>query len=230
MGAAQSRATTRDPWRGTFIALFQPAEETAADAAAMVDAGLTDLVPRPDVAFAQHVLGDDAGHLRLIASTVGALSAGTTSNVIPDQATLLVNTRVHSEQTQTTVLRATERIVRAEREASDSPKPPTFEYYDQFPLTSNDPATTARVRAAFEQHFGTDRVFTMSPQSASEDFSRIPDAFGTPYTYWGLGGFPAGAQAAPNHSPFFAPVQQPTLTAGAEAAVVAVLAYLATDG
>jgi metal-dependent amidase/aminoacylase/carboxypeptidase family protein len=28
LGAAQLLATTRDPWRGTFIALFQPAEET----------------------------------------------------------------------------------------------------------------------------------------------------------------------------------------------------------
>lgn len=285
LGAAQLLATARDPWRGTFIALFQPAEETAAGAAAMVDAGLTDTIPRPDVAFAQHVLGYRAGYLGLIAGpmlscadsiritlfgsgthgsmpqlgvdpivlaaavvqrlqgivarelppgeravvTVGALNAGTKSNVIPDRATLLVNTRVYSEQTRTTVLRAIERIVRAECEASGSPEPPTFEYYDQFPLTCNDPATTARVRAAFEQHFGTDRVFTMDPQSASEDFSRIPDAFGTPYTYWGLGGFPPGAQAAPNHSPFFAPVQQPTLTAGTEAAVVAALAYLATD-
>ncbi|GIG24644.1 amidohydrolase [Cellulomonas denverensis] len=284
LGAAELMAATRGPWSGTFIALFQPAEETAAGAQAMLDAGLTGAIPRPDVALAQHVLGHEAGRIgmtdgpvlsaadsiritlygagshgsmpqlgvdpivlaaavvqrlqgivaREIAPgepavvTVGALNAGTKSNIIPDRATLLVNTRVYSDQVRSRVLAAIERIVRAECEASGAPEPPTFEYYDQFPLTRNDPGTTATVRAAMEAHFG-DRVFTMDALSASEDFSRIPDAFGTPYTYWGLGGFPAAGQAAPNHSPFFAPVQQPTLTAGTEAVVVAALAYLSKD-
>ena len=34
-------AARREAWNGTFIALFQPAEETAAGAKAMVDDGLT---------------------------------------------------------------------------------------------------------------------------------------------------------------------------------------------
>lgn len=51
----------RDSWAGTFIALFQPAEETAEGANAMVADGLVDLIPRPDVCFAQHVVPGPAG-------------------------------------------------------------------------------------------------------------------------------------------------------------------------
>lgn len=79
----------------------------------------------------------------------------------------------------------------------------------------------------------------MAAQSASEDFSDIPNALGVPYTYWGIGGIDerlyrtaadAGrlSQDVPvNHSPVFAPVIQPTLDTGTQALVVAALAWLA---
>lgn len=285
LGATELLARTRGPWRGTFVALFQPAEETAAGAQAMLDDGLTEKIPAPDVALSQHVLGHEAGvigttvgpvlsaadsiritlvgagshgsmpHLgvdpvvlaaavvqrlqgivsREIAPgeqavvTVGSVQAGSKSNIIPDRAVLLVNTRAYSAQVRGTVLAAIERIVRAECAASGAPQEPTFEYYDQFPLTVNDEPTTTKVTAALVEHFGQDQVFDMPRLSASEDFSKIPDAFGVPYTYWGIGGFPAGGTRVANHSPFFAPVLQPTLSAGTASIVVAALAYLAED-
>jgi hippurate hydrolase len=61
MGAARLLAANRPAWRGTFIALFQPAEEVGTGAEAMVKGGLAKLVPRPDVALAQHVLPYKAG-------------------------------------------------------------------------------------------------------------------------------------------------------------------------
>jgi hypothetical protein len=51
-------------------------------------------------------------------------------------------------------------------------------------------------------------------------------ALGIPYTYWGFGGFAAGTESFPNHSPFFGPAMQPTLNTGTQAAVVAALAFL----
>ncbi|MCV0021529.1 amidohydrolase, partial [Mobiluncus curtisii] len=56
LGAARVLAAHRDSWSGTHIALFQPGEETAEGAKSMVAAGLVDKIPRPDVAFGQHVL------------------------------------------------------------------------------------------------------------------------------------------------------------------------------
>lgn len=58
LGAAHLLATSREAWSGTHLTLFQPAEETAAGAHAMVEAGLVEVVPRPEVALAQHVLGN----------------------------------------------------------------------------------------------------------------------------------------------------------------------------
>ncbi|WP_235734986.1 amidohydrolase [Nocardioides alcanivorans] len=169
--------------------------------------------------------------------TVGSVQAGSRSNVIPDHATLLLNVRTYDEQVRMHVLEAIERIVRAECAASGSPKDPEFELYDRYSLTDNDEATTALVAAAFADHFG-ERAVRIPKHSASEDFSDLPNAFGAPYTYWGIGGIDpdayrvaeaAGriAQDIPtNHSAVFAPVIQPTLDTGTSALVVAALAHL----
>jgi hippurate hydrolase len=170
--------------------------------------------------------------------TVGSIQAGTKSNVIPEEATLLLNIRTFGDSTRSTILEAIRRIVRAECEASGCPKEPEFELFDQFPLTDNDGATTERVAAAFADFFG-DRAAPVGQQSASEDFSDIPSALGVPYTYWFVGGIDAAvydaaekagrvAQDIPvNHSARFAPVVQPTLDTGTQALVVAALAWLA---
>src|SRR3954451_80908 len=62
-GAAQLLAEGREHWAGTVVALFQPAEEAGDGARAMVGDGLTDLVPAPTVALAQHVLPVPAGQV-----------------------------------------------------------------------------------------------------------------------------------------------------------------------
>jgi amidohydrolase len=169
--------------------------------------------------------------------TVGSIQSGTKSNVIGDHAVLELNVRTYNEPTRTRVLDAIRRIVTAECEASDTPAAPEFEMFDEFPPTVNDTGTTTRVTEAFAALFG-DRLQELPLQSASEDFSDIPQALGVPYTYWGIGGIDpviytaaqvAGrvAQDIPvNHSPYFAPVLQPTLDTGTQALVVAALAYL----
>ena len=169
--------------------------------------------------------------------TVGSMQAGTKSNVIADHAVIQLNIRSYSTQTRDTLLAAISRIVTAECQASGSPKDPEFELYDQFPITDNDQASTERVAAAFAEFFG-DRATTLPRQSASEDFSDIPNALGVPYAYWGIGGtdpdtYRAAEQAGRiaqdipvNHAANFAPVIQPTLDTGTQALVLAALAWL----
>jgi hippurate hydrolase len=295
LGAAKLMAAHRDGWAGTHVALFQPGEETAAGAKAMVDDGLVDKLPKPDVAFGQHVMTTEAGkvgttagpvlsagdslkitvhgrgahgsmphnsvdpvvlaasivlRLQTIVSretepgefavvTVGASNAGTKSNIIADHAVLLLNLRTYDMGLRERIMTSIERIVRGECAASGSPKDPDFDYYDQYPLTDNDGETTQRVTAAFTKHFGSDEVFHTDPNTASEDFSRLPDAIGIPYTYWTVGSVPADKYRAAvekgtfsqdipaNHSPFFAPAIDPTLSVATQAQVVAALAYLA---
>jgi amidohydrolase len=171
--------------------------------------------------------------------TVGSIQSGTKSNIIGDHAVLQLNVRSYNKTTRKTVLDAIRRIVTAECEASGSPKEPDFEMYGYFPPTDNDAMTTDRVRAAFDSLFG-DTSKDLPLQTASEDFSDIPNGLSVPYTYWGLGGIDADlyhkAEAAgrvdqdipTNHSPLFAPVIQPTLDTGTKALVAAALAWLAS--
>lgn len=63
LGAVTLLADAQEQWSGTVVALFQPAEETADGAPGMLDDGLAQLIPTPDVALAQHVLPAPAGEL-----------------------------------------------------------------------------------------------------------------------------------------------------------------------
>jgi amidohydrolase len=62
-GAASLLAGAADAWQGTLMAVFQPAEETAAGAQAMIDDGLFDRFPKPDVILGQHVMPAPAGSI-----------------------------------------------------------------------------------------------------------------------------------------------------------------------
>lgn len=73
LGACHILDATRDRWTGTFMALFQPAEETSDGAKTMIADGLLERVPRPDVCLAQHVWPGAAG---TVFSTPGPILAG----------------------------------------------------------------------------------------------------------------------------------------------------------
>lgn len=61
VGAATLMAQAREAWRGTLMAVFQPAEETAEGAQAMIDDGLLERFAKPDVVLGQHVMVGPAG-------------------------------------------------------------------------------------------------------------------------------------------------------------------------
>ena len=61
VGATTWLATTRDNWRGGIMAVFQPAEETAEGAQAMVNDKRFAEFPKPDVVLGQHVMVGPAG-------------------------------------------------------------------------------------------------------------------------------------------------------------------------
>ncbi|MCR6030755.1 amidohydrolase [Nocardioides sp. zg-579] len=76
IGAAQLLAGERSMWSGTLVLVFQPAEELATGAQAMVDDGLLERFPKPDVVLGQHVAPLPAG---TIAAHAGAAYAGSDS-------------------------------------------------------------------------------------------------------------------------------------------------------
>jgi amidohydrolase len=71
-GASALLAGAKDAWHGTLMAVFQPAEEVAAGAQAMIDDGLFERFPKPDVILGQHVMPMSAG---TIASRSGVVTS-----------------------------------------------------------------------------------------------------------------------------------------------------------
>jgi amidohydrolase len=62
-GAIELLAAGRDAWQGTVMAVFQPAEETDQGARAVIDDGLFDRFPKPEVILGQHVMPGSAGEI-----------------------------------------------------------------------------------------------------------------------------------------------------------------------
>jgi len=75
-GATALMAQARDAWHGTWMAVFQPAEETAAGAQAMIDDGLFKRFPKPDVVLGQHVMVGPAG---MLGGRTGAITSAADS-------------------------------------------------------------------------------------------------------------------------------------------------------
>jgi len=76
VGATRVLADARTAWRGTLMAVFQPGEETAEGAQAMIDDGLFERFPRPDVVLGQHVMVGPSG---TIAGRPGAITSAADS-------------------------------------------------------------------------------------------------------------------------------------------------------
>lgn len=70
VGATTLFAQARDAWHGTLLAVFQPAEETAQGAQAMIDDGLLKRFPKPAVVLGQHVMVGSAGDLAWRVGTI----------------------------------------------------------------------------------------------------------------------------------------------------------------
>ncbi|BDZ39711.1 putative amidohydrolase [Microbacterium suwonense] len=55
IGAVERLVAERDQWQGTVVVVIQPAEEYGAGARAMLDDGILDRFPHPDIVLGQHV-------------------------------------------------------------------------------------------------------------------------------------------------------------------------------
>ncbi len=76
VGATTLLAQGCDAWKGTLMAVFQPGEETAQGAQAMINDGLLERFPIPDVVLGQHVMVGPAG---AIAGSAGPITSAADS-------------------------------------------------------------------------------------------------------------------------------------------------------
>src|SRR4029077_4861857 len=76
VGAATLLSQTRDAWKGTLMPVFQPGEEIAQGAQAMIDYGLLKLLSTPDDVLGQHVMVGPSG---TVAGSAGPITCAADS-------------------------------------------------------------------------------------------------------------------------------------------------------
>jgi hippurate hydrolase len=184
----------------------------------------------------QSVVAREVTPGELAVVTVGSLHAGSKSNIIPDEARLLINIRTVSATVRDRVLEAVHRIIRSEASASGMTEPPTIDTVLSGPPTINSAEHVATLRARFAEAWGAAAVIDYGTVSGSEDVGLLaPNA---PLVFWITGGADpavfAAAMAAgrmeqdvpSNHSPYFAPVLHPTIERGIDALVIGARTFL----
>lgn len=172
-----------------------------------------------------------------IVVTVGSIQSGDTENIISAEAVLKLDIRSVTEEWRPRVMESVKRIVKAECDAGRCPKEPLFERTRTFPLTINDDTVTDTIEKSFSQYFKENHKSVVKPHLASEDVTILASSVDKPCCYWFFGGIDANEwdqrekngtlnDIPVNHSPYFAPVIQPTLKTGIDALTVAILTFL----
>ena len=163
--------------------------------------------------------------------TVGDIHGGTKRNIIPDEVRMELTTRSFSDPSRQIVIDGIKRI--AQGVALSAGVPPeraplvTVLENESTPVTYNDPALAARVKAALVKALGAQNVFDEAPIMASEDFGLFGlDGHRIPTVMFWLGAVEpqkfataaaAGKQTAGLHTSRFLPDPDLTLRTGVTA-------------
>lgn len=173
----------------------------------------------------------DAGAFGVI--TVGSFQAGTVDNIIPDQSDLKLTLRSFSPEVRKTLNDGVARTAKAVAEMANAPPPEVKRLHGTDAVRNDDTladSTGAVIKAAFGDKAQLVPAYA-APGSASEDFSEFVDA-GVPSVFYGVGGddpnmiadYKARGVPLPvNHSPYFAPVPEPTIRTGVTVLTLSVL-------
>lgn len=185
----------------------------------------------------QTIVSRGIAPMDVAAVTCASIHAGDTDNVIPDRLELKVDVRSFDPTVREKVVAGIKRIINAECEAAGVLKSPLIEATRTFPLTVNDPSLVLSLQNTFKVSFGEENTWEAEQVAASENFSDLATPIHAPYVFWHLGGTDAkiwdDAEKLKkpeliihNHSPFYAPVIQPTLRIGVDALSLAALTFL----
>ncbi len=166
--------------------------------------------------------------------TVGAFQAGTVANIIPDQAVVRGTLRSYSPEVRDLLRDGVRRIANAAASMSRAPEP-EINIIEGVDPVINDEGVIRRVDAALKSALGADHVDIARPQTPSEDFS-VYAKQGVPSLTMRIGVYPpemivaatqpGGKALASNHSPYFAPVPEPSIKTGMKVTSSALLALM----
>jgi len=167
--------------------------------------------------------------------TIGSIQGGTVGNIIPDAVVLSGTIRSYKPEVREKLLAGIRRTAMAAAMMGGAPEP-VVELTPGGAAVVNDEAVVQRTAAALKSVFGDPKVVQVPPITASEDFSEFVNA-GVPSMFFFVGVLapeevaasmkPGGKPVPFNHSPFFAPVPEPSIKTSVQAMSVAVLTAMA---
>lgn len=168
--------------------------------------------------------------------TVGSFHAGTKHNIISDGAHLQLTVRNTSEETRQLLLEGIVRIAENMGRVAGLPEdrlPEVIIQDESVPPTTNTAQLARRLKLAWAADLGDDRIIDKpSKGMGGEDFPYFTVDPDIQTVYWAIGGTPqedfdreaaGGAPVPSHHSPLFKIAPEPSVRAGVESTVVALL-------
>ncbi len=168
--------------------------------------------------------------------TVGSFHSGTKHNIISDRAHLQLTVRNTSTETRDLLLNGIKRIAENMGRVAGLPEgklPEVIISEEGVPPTINDADLTRRLKQAWTSSLGEETVvFNPTKGMGAEDFPFFTSDPEITSVYWQIGGTPqedfdreaAGGPPVPSHhSPLFKIAPEPSVRAGVESTVVALL-------
>ena len=171
--------------------------------------------------------------------TVGSFHSGTKHNIISDRAHLQLTVRNTNEETRKILLEGIERIAVNTGRAAGLPEdklPEVIISNESVPPTVNDADLARKLRSAWVDALGAEKMHVSPPEGmGAEDFPFFTVDPDIRSVYWSIGGTPqadldaeaaGGPPVASHHSPLFKIAPEPSVTAGVESTVVALMTLL----
>jgi hippurate hydrolase len=172
--------------------------------------------------------------------TIGDIHGGTKRNIIPNEVKMEITARAYSDKSRQIIVDGIRRTAQGVALSAGVPADlaPIVTVLDaeSTPVMYNDPALTARVKAALIKALGANDVIDEEPGTASEDFGIFGlEGRKIPTVMFGLGAMDpvkfAAAQAEGRllpgpHNSRFEPVPEPTLRTGVKAMTSVAIALL----
>jgi hippurate hydrolase len=166
--------------------------------------------------------------------SIGAIQGGTSGNIIPDSVTLRGTIRSYDPSVRSRMQDGIRRTAKATAAMAGAPEP-ELKIVSGGDAVQNSAAIVDRTEGVLKTALGAAKVRRMRPIPPSEDFSEFANA-GVPAMFFLVGVFdprdveasrqPGGKPLPGNHSPFFAPVPEPSIKTSMKAMSLAVLSAL----
>ncbi len=173
--------------------------------------------------------------------TVGSFHSGTKHNIISDRAHLQLTVRNTNAETREILLNGITRIAENMGRVAGLPDdmlPEVIISTESVPPTNNSAELVRRLREAWNTEIGDDRVVDNPPTGmGAEDFPFFTTEPQITSVYWGIGGTlqedfdreaDGGKPVPSHHSPLFKIAPEPSVTAGVESTVVALMELMGT--